>query len=102
VTGPLADGLRLVAALAQCEIALVRRDPTAPALLAQAARHAEGLPGWEEAEAAARLARSVDPAGAAPAERACRKVVQALCRCALQRAQAALLSACAPAPGASA
>ena len=38
------EAVRLCAALAQCEIALVLRDPAAPALLSQAARHADGLP----------------------------------------------------------
>lgn len=87
-----ADAVRLSAALAQCEIALVRRDAVAPALLAQAARHAEGLaPGPWVAEAA-RLARAApvsEPPGAADAAR--RKAVQALCRAAVIVVDAALL-----------
>ena len=88
------DAVRLCAALAQCEIALVRRDPVASALLAQAARHADGLaPGPYVAEAA-RLSRSAgvsDPPG--PADAALRKAVQALCRAAVITVDAALLEA---------
>jgi hypothetical protein len=88
--GPL-DALRLAGALAQCEIALVRRDAVAPALLAQAARHAEGLEPGPLVAAAARLARAVDLAGPAPGQRAARKVVQALCRVAAAWAEGAVL-----------
>ncbi len=91
-----ADGVRLCASLAQCEIALVRRDPVAPALLAQAARHSDGLACGALVAAAAALARSLDPAGDDPAQRAGRKVVQALCRAAVQQAEASLLGRGAP------
>lgn len=84
--------VRLAALCAQAEIALVRRDPVAAALLAQAARAAEGLAPAEELAAAAALARRVDLTERAPASAACRKVVQALCRTALQSAQAGLLA----------
>lgn len=77
--------LRLVAALAQCEIALVRRDAVAGPLLAQAARAAEGLPVGPRVRAAAGLMRDGEPSDAL------RKVAQALCRAALQDAQADVL-----------
>lgn len=86
------DAVRLCAALAQCEIALVRRDPVAPALLSQAARHARGLGPAALMGAAAALARTLDPAGDEPAQRAARKVVQALCRAAVHEAEASLLA----------
>ncbi|HTI34263.1 MAG TPA: hypothetical protein VL422_11340, partial [Miltoncostaea sp.] len=53
-----ADALRLAAALAQCEMALVRNDAVAGPLLTQAARHADGLPGGRAAAAAAGLQRA--------------------------------------------
>ena len=84
------DAVRLCAALAQCEIALVRRDAVAPALLSQAARHA-GRP-RSGAGAAAALARTLDPADG-PGQRAGRKVVQALCRAAVCEVEASLLRA---------
>jgi hypothetical protein len=80
-----ADGLRLAAALAQCEMALVRGDPVAGPLLAQAARHPDGLPGAAPARAAAALQRQ---AGDDPATR---KVVQALTRAAVIENDATLL-----------
>jgi hypothetical protein len=80
-----ADGLRLAAALAQCEMALVRGDAVAGPLLAQAARHADGLPGGRAAAAAAGLQRA---AGGDPAVR---KVVQALTRAAVIENDAATL-----------
>lgn len=86
------DALRLTAALAQCEIALVRRDPVAGALLAQAARAADGLPAGPLVAQAAALARRLDPGDTGPGATAARKVVQALCRAAAQQAQAELLS----------
>jgi hypothetical protein len=86
-----ADLVRLAAALAQCEMTLVRRDPVAAALLAQAARHAEGLPAGPAAAAAAALARSCDPAGGSAEAAASRKVVQALVRSALIETEAELL-----------
>jgi hypothetical protein len=85
------DEVRLALALAQCEMALVRRDAVAPALLSQAARHAAGLPSGELVAAAARLARATDLAGRDPSQQAARKVVQALCRAAMIRSEQALL-----------
>lgn len=87
------DAVRLCAALAQCEIALVRRDAVAPALLSQAARHAGGLGPAALLGAAATLARALDPAGDAPGQVAGRKVVQALCRAAVCEVEASLLGA---------
>jgi hypothetical protein len=87
------EALRVALLCAQAEIALVRRDPVAGALLAQAARAAEDRPGGDALALAARIARSVDLGEPAPGPSACRKAVQALCRLALQEAQAALLSA---------
>ena len=84
---------RLHAALAQCEMALVRRDGVAAALLAQAARHAKGLPTADLVGAAADIAHRVDLAGELPSERAARKVAQALCRTASQATEAALIGA---------
>ncbi|HEX2503859.1 MAG TPA: hypothetical protein VHK00_07945 [Miltoncostaeaceae bacterium] len=83
--------VRLASTLAQCEMALVRRDPVAAALVAQAARHAEGLPPAPAVAAAARLARAVDTTGGAPEQAAARKVVQALVRSAVIEAEAGLL-----------
>jgi hypothetical protein len=85
------DLVRLAATLAQCEMALVRRDPVAAALVAQAARHAEGLPPAPAVAAAAALARRVDPAAEAAEQAAARKVVQALVRSAVIEAEAGLL-----------
>jgi len=79
------DDVRLAAVLAQCEMALVRRDAVAGPLLAQAARHAEGLPGGPMAAAAARLVRT-----AGGAEEA-RKVAQALTRAAVIETESAML-----------
>jgi hypothetical protein len=87
------DLARLHAALAQCEMALVRRDPVAAALLAQAARHAEGMSCGDLVAAAARLVRTVGIEGAEPPERAARKGAQSLCRSALQTTEAALIGA---------
>jgi aryl-alcohol dehydrogenase-like predicted oxidoreductase len=87
-----ADGLRLVALCAQAEIALVRRDPVAGPLLAQAARAGEGRRAGHALELAAGIARAVDLADRAPGPAACRKVAQALCRLALQEAQAEVLA----------
>jgi len=86
------DAVRLAGVLAQCEIALVQRDPVAGPLLAQAARAAAGLPAEPLVAAAARLVRLAAPADRAPAAAASRKVVQALCRAAAQSAQADLLA----------
>ena len=85
------DLVRLAASLAQCEMALVRHDPVAAALLAQAARHAEGLPGGPGLAEAAGLARASDLSGDAPQAAAARKVVQALVRAALIETEAGLL-----------
>ena len=85
------EAVRLSASLAQCEIALVRRDPVASPLLAQAARHARGLEVGELVAAAAGLARALDPTGRAPEQAAARKVVQALCRAAVCEVDAELL-----------
>ena len=92
-TPPAADMARLHAALAQCEMALVRRDAVSAALLAQAARHADGLPDGDLVAGAAGIVRALDVHGATPAERAARKVVQALVRTALQTTEAALVGA---------
>jgi hypothetical protein len=85
------EALRIVVWTAQAEIALIRRDPVAGPLLAQAARAADGLPAGPPLAAAAGLARVVDLADRAPQAAACRKAAQALCRVAAQSAQAALL-----------
>jgi hypothetical protein len=80
-----ADEVRLAAVLAQCEMALVRHDAVAGPLLAQAARHADGMAGGPAAAGAAALSRACgdDPAA--------RKVVQALTRAAVVENDAALL-----------
>lgn len=85
------DRVRLLSVLAQCEMALVRRDAVAVALLAQARRMAEGMPGGPLVAAAADLSRSIDLTQPVPAARAARKVAQALCRAALNETEAALL-----------
>ena len=85
------EALRVSGLCAQAEIALVLRSGVAAALLAQAARAAAGLPGAAALEMAAGIARAVDLSDRAPAPAACRKVAQALCRVALQEAQAALM-----------
>ena len=87
------EALRIALLCAQAEIALVRRDPVAGPLLAQAARAAEDRPGGDALSLAARIARDVDLDERGPGPSACRKAVQALCRQALQEAQGALLSA---------
>ncbi len=86
-----AEAVRLVAALAQCEIAMVRKDPVAGPLLAQAARAAEGLPPGPLVAAAARIVRLTGDDAPAEAAAAGRKTAQALCRAAVQEAQAAAL-----------
>lgn len=86
------EAVRLVAAVAQCEMALVRRDEAAGPLLAQAARAARGLPGGDFLDAAARLARGFDMSSSDPEDAAQRKVAQALCRAAGIEAQAAALA----------
>lgn len=85
------EAVRLCAALAQCEMALVRRDPVAPALLAQAARHADGLPPGPLVAEAARLARRAGRDAPGLQGDAARKAVQALCRAAVIAVDEALL-----------
>ena len=85
------DALRLTAAVAQCELALVMRDPVAGPLLSQAARAAEGLPPADLLGPAAQLARHHDGASPAPSDRARHKVIQALTRMAAQQVQEAAL-----------
>ncbi|MGI9538731.1 MAG: hypothetical protein ACR2N6_01115 [Miltoncostaeaceae bacterium] len=86
------DAVRLVAAIAQCEMALVRRDEAAGPLLAQAARAAHGHRGGEHLVTAARLVRGLDLSSREPDDAARRKVAQALCRAAGIEAQAAALA----------
>lgn len=85
------DLVRLAGSLAQCEMALVRRDAVAAALIAQAARHAEGLPEEALVTAAARLTRSCDLTGGTAEAAAARKAAQALVRAAVIGAEAGLL-----------
>ncbi|MCC6832176.1 MAG: hypothetical protein IT200_12585 [Thermoleophilia bacterium] len=86
------EAVRLVAALGAVEMALVRRDPVAGPLLAQAARAAAGLPPGPYVSAAAALARAVELHGPGPGAAAARKAAQALCRAAAQAAQGAALA----------
>jgi hypothetical protein len=87
-----ADALRVAVLCGQADIALVRHDPVAGPLLAQAARAADGLPGGDHLALAAATARAVDLTDRSPGPAAVRKAVQALCRLGLQDAQAAVLS----------
>jgi len=87
-----AEAVRLTAALGALEMCLVRRDPVAGPLLAQAARAADGLAPGPLLSLARDASRRVDLAGDDDAARAARKVVQALCRTAAQACQAALLA----------
>lgn len=87
-----AEAVRLVAALGAVEMALVRRDPVAGPLLAQAARAADGLGPGPYVSAAAALSRTVDLHAAGPGPAAARKAAQALCRAAAQAAAAAALT----------
>ncbi len=80
-----ADALRVVALAAQAEIALVRRDDVAGALLAQAARAADGMPAGAVLGEAARVLR------AGPGREAVRQVALSLCRMGLHEAQADVL-----------
>jgi hypothetical protein len=91
------DAVRLVAALGAVEMALVRRDPVAGPLLAQASRAAAGLAVGPWLAAAAELARAPDLWDDAPPARARRKALQALCRAGAQTAQAQILGAAATA-----
>ena len=85
------EAVRLVAQIAQCEIALVRRDAVAGPLLSQAARAAEGREPSELLVTAAGLARTHDVGASDAASRARHKVIQALTRMAAQQAQSAVL-----------
>ena len=78
----LPDALRVVGLASQAEMALVRRDAVAGALLAQAARAAEGTPAGPLLSEAARLER------AEPGREAVRQAALSLCRMGLQEAQA--------------
>ncbi len=82
------EALRILSLASQVEMALVRRDPVAGPLLAQAARAASGLSGGEHLKAAADLSREANLA----IDYSARKVVQALTRLAVQEAQAAALT----------
>lgn len=84
------QAVRLVAAMAAVEMALVRKDPVAGPLLAQARRAGEGTAAGEWLGHAAALSKGRDLAAAEAFH--CRKVVQALCRAAAQQAQAWALS----------
>lgn len=86
-----ADAVRLAAALGAIEMTIVRCDPVAGPLLAQASRAAEGLTTGPWLAAAAALVRAPGVWDDAPPARARRKVVQALCRAAAQAVQAELL-----------
>ena len=68
-----ADAIRVVALTAQAEMALVRRDEVSGALLAQAARAAEGT------SAAAVLAEAGRLMRAAPKQEAVRQAALSLC-----------------------
>ncbi len=85
------DAIRLVAACAQCEMALVRDDSVAGPLLVQAARAGEATEAEPYLTAAARLARGLNPRDGSPGSRARRKVVQALVRAASTEAGALAL-----------
>lgn len=87
-----ADALRVVASASVAEMALTRRDPLASVLLAQAARGADGVEGGAALAAAARLTRAIDPGESDATAFAARKAAQALCRVAIQEAQASLLA----------
>jgi hypothetical protein len=89
------DAVRLVAALGAIEMAVVRCDPVAGPLLAQASRAADGLTGGTWLAAAATLVRAPDAWDDTPPARARRKVVQALCRAAAHSVQFELLGAAA-------
>ncbi|MBI2683924.1 MAG: hypothetical protein HYX33_00795 [Actinobacteria bacterium] len=86
------DAVAIVAAAAQAEMALNRGDPVAGALVALAARSAAAVVGGRELALAAEITRRVDVTAPTPAAAASRKVAQALCRSALQQAQAALIA----------
>ena len=81
-----ADAVRVVALAAQAEMALVRRDEVCGALLAQAARAAEGTAAAAPLAEAGRLVR------AAPEREAVRQAALSLCRMGLREAEALALS----------
>lgn len=81
-----ADAIRVVALAAQAEMALVRRDEVCGALLAQAARAAEGT------SAAAVLAEAGRLMRAASEREAVRQAALSLCRMGLCEAEAGALS----------
>lgn len=83
-----AEATRVLGLVSQVEMALVRRDAAAAALLAQAARAGDGLSVSGYLAEATRIARSTDLAE----HHDVRKLVQALVRVAAQEAQAALLA----------
>lgn len=87
------EAVRLVAQIAQCEIALVRRDAVAGPLLSQAARAAEGREPSELLVTAAALAREQGAGASEAGAHARHKVIQALTRMAAQQAQSAALGA---------
>ena len=87
------DAVRLVAALGAVEMVLVRRDPVAGPLLAQAARAGAGTGVDSWLAAAARMLRDPGIWEDTPSAAARRKAVQALCRAAAHSVQADLLVA---------
>ena len=88
-----ADAIRVVALTAQAEMALVRRDEVSGALLAQAARAAEGT------SAAAVLAEAGRLMRAAPERDAVRQAALSLCRMGLREAEAVALRETGSPPG---
>ena len=88
-----ADAIRVVALTAQAEMALVRRDEVSGALLAQAARAAEGP------SAAAVLAEAGCLMRAAPKQEAVRQAALSLCRMGLREAEAVALREIGSPPG---
>ncbi len=85
------EAVRLVAALAAVEMCLVRDDPVAGPLLAQARRAAAGTPVAPLLDEAAAINRAAAAGGGA--DQAARKVTQALVRAAAQAAQGVALTA---------
>ena len=87
-----AQALRTVMFAAPAEMALVRRDVVAGALLTQAARAATGTHAAAPLAEAARICRTLDLDDHAPAASAARKVALALTRTALHEASLEALS----------
>ena len=81
-----AQALRTIMFAAPAEMALVRRDAVAAALLAQAARAAADSPAEEPLREAATICRTLDLADVGPEASAARKVALALTRIALHEA----------------